>query len=105
MWLVVTSKAKVLWQWNCHYNEFCRCIDCRYKAGCLYLYDCSIVGVKNTDYGDVTARKEFREKKQCKSFKWYLENIYPESNLPLDFFALGEVSQGPKYIFTVPFGM
>ena len=69
------------------------------------MYGCSIVGVKNTDYGDVTARKEFREKKQCKSFKWYLENIYPESNLPLDFFALGEVSQGPKYIFTVPFGM
>ena len=54
----------------------------------FYLF---ILGVKNTDYGDVTARKEFREKKQCKSFKWYLENIYPESNMPLDFFALGEV--------------
>ena len=57
----------------------------------IYSYLC-ISGVKNTDYGDVTARKEFREKKQCKSFKWYLENIYPESNMPLDFFALGEVS-------------
>ena len=56
------------------------------------IYSClCISGVKNTDYGDVTARKEFREKKQCKSFKWYLENIYPESNMPLDFFALGEV--------------
>ena len=21
---------------NCHYNEFCRCIECRYKEGCLY---------------------------------------------------------------------
>ena len=54
----------------------------------LFLY---IAGVKNTEYGDITARKEFREKKECKSFKWYLENIYPESNMPLDFFALGEV--------------
>ena len=28
--------AKVSWQSNCHFNEFCRCIECRYKEGCLY---------------------------------------------------------------------
>ncbi len=25
-------------------------------------------------------------------FRWYLENIYPESQMPLDYFSLGEVS-------------
>ncbi|XP_052258253.1 polypeptide N-acetylgalactosaminyltransferase 13-like isoform X1 [Dreissena polymorpha] len=48
-------------------------------------------GVKNTEYGDVSARKEFRENKQCKSFKWYLENIYPESQMPVEYHALGEI--------------
>ena len=63
----------------------------RYPNQKIICFFVLFLGVKNTEYGDVTARKEFREKKQCKSFKWYLENIYPESNMPLDFFALGEV--------------
>ena len=32
----VTSWAKVSWHSNCHYNEFCHCIECRYKEDCLY---------------------------------------------------------------------
>ena len=47
--------------------------------------------VKNTEYGDVSARRKFREEHQCKSFKWYLENIYPESQMPIEYYALGEV--------------
>ncbi|ESO82204.1 hypothetical protein LOTGIDRAFT_207460 [Lottia gigantea] len=47
-------------------------------------------GVKNTAYGDVSARKNLRKKLECKSFRWYLENIYPESQMPLDFYSLGE---------------
>ena len=27
---------KVSWQSNCHYNNFCHCIECPYKEGCLY---------------------------------------------------------------------
>lgn len=45
------------------------------------------------DYGDITSRKELRRKLKCKSFKWYLENIYPELFIPGDAVASGEVKK------------
>jgi len=44
------------------------------------------------DYGDVSARKTLRNNLQCKSFAWYLQNIYPEQFIPGESQYYGEVS-------------
>lgn len=47
---------------------------------------------RNMEYGDISKRVELRKKLGCKSFKWYIENVYPDVQMPeLNPPASGEV--------------
>ncbi|XP_063227799.1 polypeptide N-acetylgalactosaminyltransferase 5 isoform X2 [Bacillus rossius redtenbacheri] len=74
--IVLHNAARVAEVWMDEWREF------------YYLMN---PGARSVDVGDVSERKELRKKLQCKSFRWYLENIYPESQMPLDYFYLGDV--------------
>ncbi|XP_066144540.1 polypeptide N-acetylgalactosaminyltransferase 1-like [Euwallacea fornicatus] len=46
----------------------------------------------NPIIGDLTHRKQLRQKLRCKSFKWYLDNVYPEKFIPDEnVFGYGQV--------------
>lgn len=45
------------------------------------------------DYGDVSSRKALRERLHCKTFDWYIKNIFPDLFVPGEAIASGEVNQ------------
>ena len=47
---------------------------------------------RKVDRGDISGRAALRRDLQCKSFRWYLETVYPESLLPLSYLHLGSIS-------------
>ncbi|XP_077293729.1 polypeptide N-acetylgalactosaminyltransferase 5 isoform X1 [Arctopsyche grandis] len=48
-------------------------------------------GARMVPVGNITERRDLRDKLKCKSFRWYLENVYPESQMPLDYYYLGDI--------------
>lgn len=52
--------------------------------------------LKKTALGDISKRKALRRKLDCKDFKWYLSNVYPNKFVPSEkVFAYGSVSAPP----------
>ncbi|XP_016967941.1 putative polypeptide N-acetylgalactosaminyltransferase 9 isoform X2 [Drosophila biarmipes] len=54
------------------------------------------IGNDKGDWGDVSDRRKLRNDLKCKSFKWYLDNIYPELFIPGDSVAHGEMANVPS---------
>ncbi|XP_016988752.1 putative polypeptide N-acetylgalactosaminyltransferase 9 isoform X2 [Drosophila rhopaloa] len=54
------------------------------------------IGNDKGDWGDVSDRRKLRDDLKCKSFKWYLDNIYPELFIPGDSVAQGEIANMPS---------
>jgi polypeptide N-acetylgalactosaminyltransferase len=51
-----------------------------------------ITGNDEKNFGDVRGRLKLKSDLKCKSFKWYLENVYPEQFDPSSSRILGKVS-------------
>ncbi|KAM4697894.1 polypeptide N-acetylgalactosaminyltransferase 5, partial [Rhinophrynus dorsalis] len=75
---VERNLARVAEVWLDDYKEIF------YSHGYQFLQD-------NINIGDLSEQKELRKRLQCKSFKWYLDNVYPDMDAPL-FRATGLLS-------------
>ncbi|KAM4689916.1 polypeptide N-acetylgalactosaminyltransferase 5-like, partial [Rhinophrynus dorsalis] len=75
---VERNLARVAEVWLDDYKEIF------YSHGYQFLQD-------NINIGDLSEQKELRKRLQCKSFKWYLDNVYPDMEAPL-FRATGLLS-------------
>lgn len=50
-----------------------------------------LIRVSKGDYGDISDRIALRKSLKCKSFDWYVKNIYPELFIPGEAAATGEI--------------
>ncbi|CAF0988044.1 unnamed protein product [Rotaria sp. Silwood1] len=48
------------------------------------------------DFGDVSDRLKIRDRLQCKPFKWFLDNVYPEQFIPGESLYFGEIRNRGK---------
>lgn len=46
---------------------------------------------KYTLHGDLSGRFRLQQDLKCKHYDWFLENIYPESEMVVDSYHIGQV--------------
>lgn len=65
-------------------------------------YYAAVPSSRNVPFGNIQSRTELRESLQCKPFKWYLENVYPELRIPDKHdLAFGSIKQGAMCLDTL----
>ncbi|XP_071963044.1 polypeptide N-acetylgalactosaminyltransferase 2-like [Antedon mediterranea] len=65
-------------------------------------YYAAVPSARNVQFGNIQGRLEIRKKLNCKPFKWYLENVYPELRVPdKSDIAFGALQQGNLCIDTL----
>ncbi|XP_026734834.1 putative polypeptide N-acetylgalactosaminyltransferase 9 isoform X2 [Trichoplusia ni] len=49
------------------------------------------IGNDKGEYGNLSSRFELRKKLKCKPFKWYIDNVYPQIEMPDKYVASGQI--------------